>query len=57
MWAASRCKLSSRYLLQDGYTMETLDIYGHDEHGKDIVLIHNVGSPKCFTWFMLIFDY
>ncbi|KAJ3518274.1 hypothetical protein NMY22_g13761 [Coprinellus aureogranulatus] len=29
------------YREKDGYTMETLDIYGHDENGKDIVLIHN----------------
>ncbi|TEB29218.1 ChaC-like protein [Coprinellus micaceus] len=28
------------YREKDGYTMESLDIYGHDEHGKDIVLIH-----------------
>ncbi|PPQ98285.1 hypothetical protein CVT26_013509 [Gymnopilus dilepis] len=29
------------YEAEDGYTMETLDIYGVDEHGVDKVKIHN----------------
>ena len=32
-------------LFQDGYTMETLDIYGIDETGSETTIIQNVSHP------------
>ncbi|KAJ2913189.1 hypothetical protein MD484_g7238, partial [Candolleomyces efflorescens] len=37
------------YREKDGYTMETLDVYGLDERGNSIVTIHNVRCNFYFT--------
>jgi hypothetical protein len=38
---------------QDGYTMETLDVYGRHD-GKEVVNVHNVSTHgSCFLWFFL----
>lgn len=33
-----------RFPLQDGYTMEILDIYGVDSNGAEKIIIHDVSS-------------